>query len=244
MIDGGSKDNSVEIIQKYDPQITYWVSEADRGQSQAINKGFARATGKILAWLNSDDLFHPGTLVRVAELMCEREKTMLIGASVITEGPNTLGGQPDCRYPAWEEMIYDGRTFPQPSVFWTADLWNLVKGLDESLYYVMDYDLWLRMLVSDASPVFVDDLFSYARTHEAQKTWFSDQKAFSLNLRQKAYVVLNIAKRRGMSPVVWFWHSYKRRAKQFRKHGFHSFRPSMLQRAVLRAMFAPGYRSW
>src|SRR5688572_23620138 len=67
VIDGGSKDNSVEIIKKYEPWITYWISEKDNGQSDAINKGFKKASGEIVAWINSDDLLTPGSLHKVAE---------------------------------------------------------------------------------------------------------------------------------------------------------------------------------
>jgi glycosyltransferase involved in cell wall biosynthesis len=67
IIDGGSTDESVEVIKKYDQHLAYWVSEPDRGQSHAINKGFERATGEIFGWLNSDDWYHPGALKAVAE---------------------------------------------------------------------------------------------------------------------------------------------------------------------------------
>ncbi|MCZ7545716.1 MAG: glycosyltransferase [Anaerolineae bacterium] len=125
VIDGGSTDNSVEVIQKYEPWLAFWVSESDRGQCHAINKGFARSTGQIMCWLNSDDVFLPGTLVCVAEMLVGRKRAMLVGSAILTDGPEQLSGRLDDRKPNWDQVIYDGRGFPQPSVFWTRDLSEL-----------------------------------------------------------------------------------------------------------------------
>src|SRR5262249_19241824 len=82
IIDGGSTDRSVEIIKKYEPWLAYWVSEPDRGQSHAINKGFKRATGEILAWLNSDDIYLPCTLIKVCRVFLKQKADLVTGGIV------------------------------------------------------------------------------------------------------------------------------------------------------------------
>ncbi len=90
VIDGGSTDGSVGIIKKYKRWLTYWVSEPDRGQSHAINKGFARATGGVLAWLNSDDLYAPGALRKVGMLLAGEENALLAGSAIRTRGEEDM----------------------------------------------------------------------------------------------------------------------------------------------------------
>jgi GT2 family glycosyltransferase len=244
-MDGGSTDGSVDIIRKYERWLTYWESKPDRGQSHAINKGFARATGDIMAWLNSDDVYTDQTLARVSQLLAGSQKTMLIGSSVSTDGPDTYMGRRDCRKPTFDAMLLNGRTFPQPSVFWTADLWETVGHVDESLFYVMDYDLWLRMLVNGASTIFVEDLFSYARSHSDQKTHFSDEKSLSLSMKQKAYVVIKVVKLSNITPLGWFLRSYWRRLSKLRATGNRYYlRLSGLQKAVLFTLLSCSGSYW
>jgi glycosyltransferase involved in cell wall biosynthesis len=170
IIDGGSTDDTVEIIRKYKPWITYWVSEKDRGQCHAINKGFARAAGDVFAWLCSDDVYAPGSLHRVAENLANKKSAMVVGASIITRGPDTLEGTVDRRQPSFADMAYNVKTLPQPSTFWTRDLWETAGPLREDLYFVMDYDLWLRMVPRAQSLSYVEEILSYQRTQPDQKS--------------------------------------------------------------------------
>jgi glycosyltransferase involved in cell wall biosynthesis len=202
IIDGGSTDNTVEIIKKYEPWLSYWVSEKDRGQSHAINKGFARATGDIFAWLCSDDVYAPGALNRVAEVMAKSRNAMVIGDAVITDGPDTLGGKLDRRRPSFEEMAYNVKTFPQPSTFWTRDLWEAAKPLREDLYFVMDYDLWLRMVPLAKSVKYLDEILSYQRTQPDQKS-ANRLGSGPTYLSQRAQVACSAALRRGESRLSW-----------------------------------------
>jgi glycosyltransferase involved in cell wall biosynthesis len=232
VIDGGSTDNSVEIIKKYEPWLTYWESEKDRGQCHAINKGFARATGQILAWLNSDDVYYPGALASAAQSLARREKSLLVGASIITDGPNQLSGSYDKRQPTWAEMLYDARTFPQPSVFWTRDLWAVAGPLDEELYFVMDFDLWLRMHPHARAILFLEQVLSYARTHSQQK---SADPGFDLFSKQRVCVCVRAAKMYGEHQLLWLFKVWSRRIWQAHcRKSYIMLRGSYFHQASLR----------
>ena len=146
VIDGGSTDGSVEIIRRYASRISYWVSEKDRGQSHAINKGFARARGDVLAWLNSDDTYLPGTLSSVARCFAERPDVDLVYGDYIYIDPE---GRTLFRRRLFDSMSYETLLYHdylgQPAVFFRRSLLDKVGPVDEQLYYHMDWDLFLRM---------------------------------------------------------------------------------------------------
>ncbi len=146
VIDGGSSDQSLSVIHKYQRALSYWVSEKDSGQSQAINKGFERATGSLMGWLNADDRLEPGALRHVAGLLGP-SCPWISGAAAITIPKKRM---PVIRTPKGSlgrEKIFPWHRgwFAQPATFWTRELWEKAGPLDEGLHYVMDYDLWLRM---------------------------------------------------------------------------------------------------
>jgi len=146
VMDGGSQDGTVEILKSYGEKI-HWVSEADSGQSQAVNKGWARARGEILGWVNADDLLTPSAVRNAVEALLADET---IGA---VYGDTTYideNGEFIQRYPArpfdYEALAGETENFiPQPSVFMRRDVLEKAGFLNESLHYIMDYDLWLRM---------------------------------------------------------------------------------------------------
>jgi glycosyltransferase involved in cell wall biosynthesis len=214
VIDGGSTDGSVEIIKKYASNLAYWVSEPDRGQSHAINKGFQKATGEIMAWLNSDDYYHSKTLWTVAEKLNNQRMTLLIGSSNQMDEEKSEQAD-DHRKPSWEEMVYDGRTIPQPSVFWTRDLWEEAGPVDESLYFVMDYDLWLRMRHKAEQEIMTDDILSYIHLHSEQK-WRRAERDNTLAkyTQERAAVSVQAAIARGENPVIWLLRLWRYRIKQ------------------------------
>ncbi|GAX34315.1 glycosyltransferase family 2 protein [Nodularia sp. NIES-3585] len=153
IIDGGSKDNTVEIIQQYEKLITYWVSEPDNGQTHAINKGLAKATGEIIAYLNSDDYYLPGTLFKVAEYFCQFPDTDLLNGRCryVNEQGKKIGDQFG-NIEKLEEILdlwgvwWRKRQFVQPEVFWSRKATEKVGFFKEELNYVMDYDYWCRIL--------------------------------------------------------------------------------------------------
>ncbi|MCY7291411.1 MAG: glycosyltransferase [Ferruginibacter sp.] len=178
IIDGGSTDKSVEIIRKYEKYITCWVSEKDRGQSHAINKGFAKSSGDILCWINSDDLLKPGALEFVARSFPDISiPAWLIGSSEIIDSASKLIKLRTPENTTFERVLmWNDNWFPQQSTFWTRPMWNAVSKLDESLHYAMDFALWLNMF-EVAKPLLTKELLSSYRYQENAKCLTQPSKA-------------------------------------------------------------------
>jgi len=182
VIDGGSADRTVEIIRKYEPWITYWESQSDRGQSHAINKGFARATGEVYAWLNSDDQYAPGALAAVgrhfgAHPACQ----WLAGAAAhAREGQGQQETFPahlacDTALLDFWRFGEDGYYMKQSSIFWRKSLWDAAGPLLEPLHLAMDHDLWLKF-DEHADLETIDELLSVAFLHEDCKSLANTRK--------------------------------------------------------------------
>ena len=146
VIDGGSTDGSLEIIRRYARRLAHWSSEPDSGQTEAINKGFARAKGEILAWLNSDDLYHPEAVREAVEFLERHPEIGLVygDADFVDDAGQVVG-----RFPARQTSLARLRRgyvhIPQQASFFRASLWRLVGPLDPTFYFAMDYDLWVRI---------------------------------------------------------------------------------------------------
>jgi glycosyltransferase involved in cell wall biosynthesis len=172
VIDGGSTDGSVEIIRRYDQQLAHWESEPDRGQSHAINKGFARATGEIMSWLNSDDFYLPGTLRAVAENLAFGAGAFAIVGHYIqvhVDGSASVKGLG--RFESLQRLLqfWKGYQMPQPSIFWRREVFEKVGYLDENQHYIMDFDYWVRM-ARHYEFKNIDRTLSCANYHEDAKT--------------------------------------------------------------------------
>lgn len=169
IIDGGSNDRSKEIIRKYEKHLAYWVSEKDNGQSHAINKGFKKATGSLVSWLCSDDLYTPGTLNKVAGIFQDDPAAgMLHGKTVLFNSKgkeNIKGATEDDLALKYFAVI----PFPQPSSFFRKEVLDTVGLLDESLHFGMDYELLIRIALK-YKILRVDDIFSRYRLHDDSKT--------------------------------------------------------------------------
>lgn len=174
VVDGGSRDESVAVIERYAPHLAWWVSEKDRGQSDAINKGFARATGEWLGWLNSDDLLLPGALDALrAHIRAQPEIDWWTGSGhfISAEGQwlYAYGRTAELREPA---QLSDWRThwIAQPSTFFRRSLYQRAGNhVREDLHYAMDLDLWLRLVKLAPAGAITAELSAY-RYHEAGKT--------------------------------------------------------------------------
>ncbi|MCX7013773.1 MAG: glycosyltransferase family 2 protein [Candidatus Sumerlaeota bacterium] len=171
VMDGGSTDESVEIIRKYAPWLTHWVSEPDRGQSHAINKGFAKATGEIYGWLNSDDLFLPGALRTVVAARAGNPTAVAWVGDCYEVTADQRVISRDAPKGLDKDSLADwGRNwFTQPSCLFSAPGWHKAGGLDETLHYAMDFDLWLK-LAALGTFARIAGVLAAATIHPAAKT--------------------------------------------------------------------------
>jgi len=168
IVDGGSTDSSVEIIQEYAGRVAWWVSEKDKGQAEAINRGMARANGEIVAWLNSDDLYLPGAVNQAVIALQENPQAGMVFGNAITidvEGRllNLLA------FPDWGLKDFIGfRIICQPAVFMRRALYEQVRGLDLDYHYMLDHHLWIRL--AGLAPVkHITTIWAAARHHAAAK---------------------------------------------------------------------------
>ena len=199
VVDGGSTDNSVEIIKKYEQHITWWVSEKDKGQSEAINKGFKKASGEIINWLCSDDLLTPGTLHKVADYFSKAtEDTGLVhGGTTHFYGKRDLLNDWGYSDPSLERYL-SGMAFSQPSAFVRKKYLDMVGGrVNENLHYGMDYDLYCRLAcVCRFLPV--KEIFSRYRNHKKSKSHV-EQSSFISDWNR---VFVNLCKNAGWDDVL------------------------------------------
>lgn len=153
VIDGGSTDGTLEILKSYGKKFT-WVSEKDAGQTDAINKGLRMAKGDVLAYLNSDDIYLPGTLKKVGEYYARTSADWITGdcLTIDEQGKPSKSNWLISGYKRFLMAIYSPLTLriadsmlPQPSTFWSRKAWSKVGEFNPKYHYVMDYDYWLRM---------------------------------------------------------------------------------------------------
>jgi glycosyltransferase involved in cell wall biosynthesis len=146
IVDGGSTDGSVEIIKKYEKYLACWVSEKDNGQADAINKGFHKSTGMILAYLNSDDTYNPGALLRVAFTFDKNPKVDLVFSNLtfVDTSDNPIG---ECRFTEFDfaTLVYEGGNLLQPATFWTKAIYDAVDGFNPKYQFCMDFDFFCRV---------------------------------------------------------------------------------------------------
>jgi glycosyltransferase involved in cell wall biosynthesis len=183
IIDGGSTDNSVEIIEKYAPYLTYWISEKDSGQSEAINKGLKVATGDIINWLNSDDYYAPGALLKVAETFQESQALVVTGRSFLFKGENEVVKE------STGTDVYSGNLpktigwarIDQPETFFRKEAIEAMGPLDTRLHYLMDRDWWMKFLFRFGIDQVkkIPDLLVHFRLHDLSKT-VSQAEAFQV----------------------------------------------------------------
>lgn len=181
IIDGGSTDGTVDLIKKYENYLTYWISESDKGQSHAINKGITRATGDIINWLNADDYYEPDTLRTVSAAFENPHVRAYGGRSRIFNDRGTI------RYSNGSD-VYEGNLaktigmarIDQPETFFHREAWQKVGLLNENLHYTMDKEWWVRFLFTfGIDPVLVNqELLVNFRYHGRSKTVSKQEEFF------------------------------------------------------------------
>jgi glycosyltransferase involved in cell wall biosynthesis len=178
VIDGGSTDESVDIIRKYEPWLSYWASEPDEGQYHAINKGFAVSTGQIMSWLNSDDMYMLNSFGIVGQIFTTLNDTVqwITGITAYWDANDILFGVRD--HPRYSRRFIrlgfnDGRKFrsiQQESTFWSRSLWELAGGfVDNRMRFAADFDLW-RRFACHADLYLASVVLGGFRVHFKQKT--------------------------------------------------------------------------
>jgi GT2 family glycosyltransferase len=197
VIDGGSTDGTVDLIKNHAPRLAYWVSEKDSGQADAINKGMARSKGDIVAWLNSDDYYLPGTVAAAVRAFDANPDVVLVYADMFAVDQhgqtfNTL------RYRQLTlEDLLSFQIIGQPAVFMRRSAFENAGGLDLSYHFVLDHHLWIR-IASQGRILHVPQTWAAARYHPAAKN-----RAQAAAFGKEAFRILEWAKSQpDLSPIL------------------------------------------
>jgi glycosyltransferase involved in cell wall biosynthesis len=183
IIDGGSTDQTVDIIKKYEKWIDFWVSEKDQGQSHAINKGMAKTSGELLGWLNSDDFYLPGALFKFAISYLEDTSVGAIyGQGHIVNESGAIVYTPKLATVTRENLFSwcFGNDFMQPSCLFTRKAWQESGSIDESLNFALDVDYWMR----------ITDKFTFKPITDVLSISLSHPLAKTTSMRDRSHVEL------------------------------------------------------
>lgn len=189
IIDGGSTDNTVEILKKY--QHLKWVSEPDEGQSDALNKGLKMATGEIIGWINSDDYYKENIFTDVAKEFKKKDVQWIIGNLINKYELINKYYRKKSPKVTYKTLILPKSVMSQQSTFFKKNLVLKAGGWDKDIYMCMDWDLWIRM-ARISSPKMVDKYWAYFR-------WHDDQKSSAKNVLRQLKEFNNIYKRENVS---------------------------------------------
>ncbi len=200
VVDGGSKDNTIDILRKYEDRLI-WISEPDRGQTDAINKGFSIAKGEILCWLNSDDTYEPGAIQKAVEIFLDNPDVMMVygEGNEIDENGNFIQRFPATqKFDLWK-LIYVWDYILQPTTFFRKNIFDKIPLLDTNLRWCMDWDLWIR-IGSKFRVAYIDHVLANSRIYSKTKTGSGGIKRF----QEIVSVIRKYGKRR--YPLGYFYY--------------------------------------
>lgn len=226
IIDGGSTDETIDVMKKYEPWLAHWESEPDRGQSHAINKGLEKSTGKLFNWHNSDDVLAPDSLAKMVRAMVKYPQAGYVyGRRIFIDDKGKVRGGNKHNHdnkihfsPDLTALISALKTGPQPTCLMNRDLVVQIGKVDENLHYIMDIDLLLRIALIK-NPIYIDSSLAYVRIHphikslqwnsrRARERIYVANKIFSRNDLPSSIMKL---KRRTLATAHRFaWRSYAR----------------------------------
>lgn len=209
IVDGGSKDNSIDVIKQYEDRIAWWVSEPDKGQSNAFNKGFAHAKGEFITWLNADDILLPET-IKIVKTTLENHPyadyatgnfiRFINDTKIISQaswGPSFL--------PKWLQGAGRFNPIYGPTTFWRKSVYDKVGPIDEELHYTMDVDYWARLTMAGYLQVRVDHYCWGFRMHNDSKTAeFGDHERENKVKKKMSNELRYIEQKTGYRPTA-FW---------------------------------------
>lgn len=181
IIDGGSSDNTIDIIKKYQDKLSYWVSEKDNGLYDALNKGFKKATGKILGWLNSDDILHRKSLFTIADIFNTLPEIQWVqGYPTLIDQKGRIVFHLNPRFDKFEFFLkeyHDGTFIQQESTYWTRELWEKAGShLSTNYKYAGDFELWMRFFAIGklyTTPAMIG-AFRYRGEEQLSNKYFSE----------------------------------------------------------------------
>ena len=198
IIDGASTDGSVEIIEKYTDKLTFWISEKDSGQAEAINKGFSRATGEIVAWLNSDDYYLPGIISAAVKTFQENPDVVLIYANMlaVNEHGQIINHLTYNQFTLEDLLCF--QIIGQPAVFMRRDALEKAGYLSPTFHFLLDHHLWLRIALQGRI-LHLDETWATARYHPEAKN-----RAKAAEFGQEAFRILDWAHqtKSGLASVI------------------------------------------
>ncbi len=223
VIDGGSTDETIEILRKY-PHLK-WISQRDRGQADALNKGLQMVTGEIVGWLNSDDFYAAGAFEQVHELFQDEQLGWAIGDTVDYFDDSDRELYRRSQVVSYESVLRDPDIVRQQGAFFRADLLRRAGGWDPELHMVMDLDLWLR-LAQITAPRMMNEKLAYFRIHPEQKS------RAELHLLQTREIDC-VLKRHGVSPRA----RLRYRAKKYCWAGKGAIKARLIKMGVLPSSF-------